>query len=73
VLGAGSNPFHLDDQGRLTVQNALDAEGLFGLQYSFSVEVRDSGEVVLRDLANVVIFVEDVNDEAPFFSQNTFS
>ncbi|CAI8003227.1 Protocadherin Fat 4 [Geodia barretti] len=73
LLGAGSNPFHLDDQGRLTVQNALDAEGLFGLQYSFSVEVRDSGEVVMRDSANVVIFVEDANDEAPFFSQNTFS
>ena len=43
------------------------------LSLQFSVEVRDSGEVVMRDSANVVIFVEDANDEAPFFSQNTFS
>ena len=34
LLGAGSNPFHLDDEGRLTVQNALDAESLPGLQYT---------------------------------------
>lgn len=33
ILGAGSNPFHLNDSGVLSIQNALNAEGLSGLQY----------------------------------------
>ena len=38
----------------------------------FAVEVRDSGDIVMTDTATIRIILEDVNDEPPIFSLESF-
>uniref|UniRef100_A0A0K0DCV7 Cadherin domain protein n=1 Tax=Angiostrongylus cantonensis TaxID=6313 RepID=A0A0K0DCV7_ANGCA len=60
-----TGPFHMDDQGWITVAGLLDRE--LKSYYRLQVEAHDGGEPAQRSVVTVVIDVNDLNDNAPVF------
>ncbi|KJH45106.1 cadherin domain protein [Dictyocaulus viviparus] len=58
-------PFHIDDQGWITVAGLLDWE--MKSYYRLQVEAYDGGEPPQKSVVTVLIDVKDVNDNAPVF------
>lgn len=57
--------------GQLILTKALDRELI--PQYQFKVKVEDRGSPALSSECDVVVIVEDVNDNAPFFEPDFYS
>ncbi|VDM52768.1 unnamed protein product [Angiostrongylus costaricensis] len=64
-IKADSGPFHIDDQGWITVVGLLDRE--LKSYHRLQVEAHDGGEPAQRSVVTVVIDVNDLNDNAPVF------
>ena len=56
--------------GRISAKSTIDREEMS--QYRFYVMATDSGSPSLSASASVVVMVEDVNDEKPVFSENSY-
>ena len=62
--------FELLADGNLIVKQSLDRERR--AIYNLSVLARDNGSPVLTSTTNVVVYVGDINDNSPTFSNATF-
>ena len=72
LISGDDIPFAItDDSGQLTLAQALDYESR--QIYSFNVTVSDNGEPVLSSSIVYTVIVLDENDNAPNFTQNTFT
>ncbi|KAL4230834.1 condensed mesenchymal cell proliferation [Mactra antiquata] len=56
--------------GNIYLKNVLDRERVD--QYTFMVRARDHGQPSLSSTAQVTVYVEDYNDNAPTFPQNEY-
>uniref|UniRef100_A0A914RUE6 Cadherin domain-containing protein n=1 Tax=Parascaris equorum TaxID=6256 RepID=A0A914RUE6_PAREQ len=59
--------FTIDDDGWIAVKAKLDREKQSA--YRLKVEAADGGSPALKGLADVIIELEDINDNAPVFAQ----
>ncbi|CAL4064237.1 unnamed protein product, partial [Meganyctiphanes norvegica] len=72
LTGSGAGMFTMDsDTGHISVLKILDRE--IQSHFSLKATVRDSGHEEWTCPCQVEIDVTDVNDNAPVFSQNTYS
>lgn len=63
--------FNIDpSSGAITVKSKLDRETY--AQFSLTVQAKDSGVPSLAASAVVTVIIDDVNDNAPVFSQQMF-
>ncbi|KAH3768189.1 hypothetical protein DPMN_169401, partial [Dreissena polymorpha] len=53
--------------GRISVARPLDYDNDTSHQYTFKVTARDKGEIRQSGVATVIVYVTNVNDEAPVF------
>ncbi|WAR12271.1 CADN-like protein, partial [Mya arenaria] len=53
--------------GRISIAKKLDYDNETAHQYSFTVTARDQGEIPQSGMATVIVYVSNVNDEAPVF------
>ncbi|KAI8511673.1 hypothetical protein Bbelb_107730 [Branchiostoma belcheri] len=71
ALGDINNRFQINQDGVLSLINALDRE--FTSLYILSIAATDGGTPALVTTAFVAITVEDVNDNPPSFAQTSYS
>ena len=73
VSGDATNSFSIDPlSGKLVLSAPLDRESGTGELVNLTIAARDHGIPFLQDTINVVIFIEDVNDFAPVFTQGSY-
>ncbi|XP_041516147.1 protocadherin beta-13-like [Microtus oregoni] len=68
-------PFFLKPSGEnfytLLTQNALDRETT--AEYNITISVADMGSPILRTQVNITVQVSDINDNAPTFTQTSYT
>ncbi|XP_049983969.1 protocadherin beta-8-like [Alexandromys fortis] len=68
-------PFFLKPSGEnfytLLTQNALDRETT--AEYNITISVADMGSPILRTQVNITVQVSDINDNAPAFTQTSYT
>ena len=74
ISGDDTNSFSIDaDTGQVTLSALLDREGGTGEIVNLTIAARDRGIPPLQDTINIVIFIDDVNDFPPSFTQGHFT
>ena len=67
-----SNAFQIDPtSGNITVKSSLDYEKV--KEYHFSVIATDTGAVPYTRHTNVIIYIQDINDETPYFMPSDYN
>lgn len=67
-----SNAFQIDPTtGNITVKSLLDYEQV--KEYHFSVIATDTGAVPYTRHTNVIIYIQDINDETPYFMPTNYN
>ena len=70
-LQEGVLEFEIDpNTGVIMTREILDRE--FKVAYSFDVKASDHGSSVLSDIASVIVFVRDINDNPPQFEKPSY-
>ena len=73
LSGDETNSFSIDSlTGRVLLSAPLDREGGTGAVVTLVVAARDQGLPPLEDTITIVIAIEDVNDFAPFFEEESY-
>ena len=74
ISGDDTNRFSIDaDTGQVTLSALLDREGGTGEIVNLTIAARDRGIPPLQDTINIVIFIDNVNDFSPSFTQGHFT
>ncbi|CAC5409358.1 unnamed protein product [Mytilus coruscus] len=65
--------FNISHDGRITVIGELDRDQCISNRYPFTVIARDNGSSKRTGYTEVIVYVTDINDNSPVFTENWYN